>query len=420
MANPFAKSDSVTIHTLRITSADGSRVAELTPQCSQFSIYEDIMFPVIRGEFEIVDGVDLLNSFPIIGEEIIIVEFSSQGQDDLISHYRLHVKAIENQVINVQGKSKTYTITAVSEEFITNATQNIATRVNGNSTDIIASLLSTQLNSKKAFNAPDGSRGVVDVLLSRIRPLQAIDLIRSRAVSAKYMSSSYVFFENKYGFTFASIEWLMDQLKDNVRDKVFYYDTTGNSDARNNTTRNILSLRNVSQVNNTNKLASGSMNTMIRKFDIMTGQTETITYKNSEQQSKFKGTQDMPIGLNSTSFEQIHGANTAVSLLVPHSSERSDTFIADSLGPKRSFIAKIAQNIWHAYVNGDTALTAGDCIEIHVPEAHGATTGNGDSRLAAGKYLIAKIRHIVVMVSAMQGSYTASMELIRGSYGDNV
>ena len=60
----------------------------MTSVPEEFDIYEDIMFPVIRASFVCADGVDVLSSFPIIGEEIINVSFSLPGYDIIINENR--------------------------------------------------------------------------------------------------------------------------------------------------------------------------------------------------------------------------------------------------------------------------------------------------------------------------------------------
>lgn len=413
----FIRADSIDLQTLHLTNIDNSRAYDLSAQVIEFSIYEDILFPVIRAEFTIIDSLGILTGFPIIGEEFIYVEFTTPGFD-LVNSYKFHVKSIDNQVITSSSKTQSYVIRAYSHEFMANAVQFVSQRYTAAPEEIIQSILQNNLLTTKSI-AVEQTKGTQDVLISRLRPFQAIDMIRKRSVSLKYVSSSYVFFENKRGFNFCTIEFLLDQLQNNINDKIFYYDTVGPSDIRNMNSRNILSMRNVSQVNNTKKLTAGSLNNIVKRFDIVTGQTAVFNYVNAEQQQKFKFAEKTAVGLNSSTFEDTYGKSAAQSLLVPHSTALPETFIADTMGAKHSFVTKMAQNIYHVHVNGDTALTAGDVITINVPAPTGATGPQEDNRLTSGNYLISKLRHIVYNPSAGQKSYTCSMELIRGIYGDN-
>ena len=417
MTKKYVKSDDVNVITLKLSSADGKKNYDLSAQVVEFSIYEDIMFPVVRAEFTLIDALDLLTKFPIIGEEIIEVEFETPGYD-LSCSYKFHVNSIENQTTAAQGKSKAYVLRAFSEEFITNNTKFVGEKKSGSSEHLIQDMMNNYLGTKKTIAGGDPTKGTQQVLLSRMRPFQIVDFIRKRSVSLNYNSSSYVFFENKRGFNFSTIEYLLHKQQDNVKDKVFFYDTAGNSDARNMNTRNIIHLQNISQVDNTKKITQGSLNNVVKKFDLLTGEIVTTNYKNSEKQSQFKLGSKKPLGLNTSSFEKKFGEEAATSMLVPHSSDLPDNYIDSAMGAKHSFVTKMGQNIYQVYVNGDTALTAGDVITINVPSATGDTGSTQTNRLIAGNYLVSKLRHIVVNVSSNQKSYTVSMELIKGFQED--
>ena len=68
--------NSVIIKSLKLSKLDGSKSPiDITPQVVEFSVYEDIKFPVIRAEFIVADANDIASTFPIICEEKIEVEF---------------------------------------------------------------------------------------------------------------------------------------------------------------------------------------------------------------------------------------------------------------------------------------------------------------------------------------------------------
>jgi hypothetical protein len=414
MSQTYIRSDAVTVSSLRLTASNG-KAFNISDQVAQFSIYEDVMFPVIRAEFVIFDGVDYLNTIPIIGEEDLEVEFSNPGFES--TQFKFKVKSIENTMIMPQGKMKTYVLRAVSEEMFINNTRYITRKYTTEAWNVVMDIISNDLGTNKPFGVGDETKGVQDILISRLRPLQAIDMIRRRSVSLDNQSSSYVFFENKRGFNFASLEFLLTNQENVIKDKIFFYDTAGNSDARNLTTRSMLSLYNVSQVNNTKKMIYGGLNNIVKKFDLFTGETSETLYVNSQDQQKFKFASKNPRPLNTNKFEQEYGQAASLSMLVPYSSHLPETYIAESLGLKNSFVTKISQNIYHAYVNGDTVLTAGDVITVKVPTIVG--TGEAtENRLLAGNYLISKLRHIVINASSAQKTYHCSMELIKGTYED--
>jgi hypothetical protein len=403
---------------MELSSHDGSRVVDISNLVLSFEVSEDILYPVVRATFLIDDFVGLLTSFPIIGEELIDLEFSQEGFD-FTTTYKFHVKSIQSQFNMPQSKGKMYTLECISHEFIDNANKFIIGKYEEKSENIIKSIFNTWFNSDKDLVTSDPTKGTQRLLISRMRPFQAIDMIRKRSVSQKYLSSSYVFFENKRGFNFCTIEYLLDQLQENVKDKVFFVDTAQNSDIRNMNTRSILDFKNISQVNNTQKLAQGGLHNTVKRFDILTGKVAVTKYINAEKQNQFKFASNSPKALNTTQFEQKNNQKPSTAMLVPYSSDLPENYINDAIGARNAYVTKLGQNIFQVFVYGDIALTAGDIITINVNNPTGSTGQPDDNRLVAGKYLIAKLKHIVSNSSGAPKSYHISMEIIKGFYEDH-
>ena len=417
MSDVYVKSNAVDIKSLVLTSADGKRNYNLLSQVLNFDIYEDIMYPVVRGDFYVNDALDILGSFPIIGEETIDVEFGSPGID-ITCKYTLHVLRVDNQTTSPSSKFKSYVLRCASEEFIQNSIKLVTGKMKGNTDALIQFITKNELNSQKTVSI-EPTKGIQDVLVSRMRPLQVIDMFRKRSASLKYASSSYVFFENKRGFNFCTIEFLMDQLQENVKDKVFFYDPAASTDVRNMNTRNVISFQQISQVDNTKKLTQGGFNNRVKRFDLMTGGVTETNYKNSQDETKFKFASKKAIGTNSSNFQKKVDAKPAQSLLVPHSSHLPENYIDATMGAKHAYVTKLGQNIYQMLINGDPVLTAGDVITVNIPAATGDNGQPTDSRLTSGNYLISKLRHCVQNPQSGQKSYMVSLELIKGFSEDH-
>ena len=75
------------ITTMKLTSANldiktgsGANMLDLTTSVwHELNFYEDIYSPIVSGDITLTDTVGLIESFPIIGEEILDVSFSTAG-----------------------------------------------------------------------------------------------------------------------------------------------------------------------------------------------------------------------------------------------------------------------------------------------------------------------------------------------------
>jgi len=62
------------------TTEDGASFLDLTTSVwHELNFYEDIYSPIVSGDITLTDTVGLIESFPIIGEEILDVSFSTAG-----------------------------------------------------------------------------------------------------------------------------------------------------------------------------------------------------------------------------------------------------------------------------------------------------------------------------------------------------
>jgi len=417
MTQQYTKPDSVQINGVTLSSVNGNKSPiDISQYIVSIDIFEDMMFPCMRAEILMNDAVDIVTSFPIIGEELVQISFQNPGVDTIFDH-TFQVVRQGGHMFNQTGTSRMYALHCISPEFVTNSAQYISEKQTGTIDSIVGSILKNQLKSKKPYNF-EPTKGSQTNLISRLRPFQAIDFHRKRAVSQQYASSSYCFYENQNGFNLLSMEYCLDRGQHNIKAE-FIYDKTQLTDSLKNNYRSLIDIQQMSLVDNTKKHTQGSLNNTVRRFDLLTGKVQTTNYVNTEQQGKFKFASKKPLPLNTSSYEQKYGNSAATTLLVPHSSEYAENYIDVTVGAKHSFVTKMGQNIYQMYINGDAGLKAGDVIKVNVPNVTGDTSPTSDNRLYAGNYLVKSLRHIIIMSSVSSKSYTMSMELVKGFYQDH-
>lgn len=417
MTQQYTKPDSIQINGVTLSSVNGNKSPiDISQYIVSIDIFEDMMFPCMRAEILMNDAVDIVTSFPIIGEELVHISFQNPGVDTIFDH-TFQVVRQGGHMFNQTGTSRMYALHCISPEFVTNSAQYISEKQTGTIDSIVGSILKNQLKSKKPYNF-EPTKGSQTNLISRLRPFQAIDFHRKRAVSQQYASSSYCFYENQNGFNLLSMEYCLDRGQHNIKAE-FIYDKTQLTDSLKNNYRSLIDIQQISLVDNTKKHTQGSLNNTVRRFDLLTGKVQTTNYVNTEQQGKFKFASKKPLPLNTSSYEQKYGNSAATTLLVPHSSEYAENYIDVTVGAKHSFVTKMGQNIYQMYINGDAGLKAGDVIKVNVPNVTGDTSPTSDNRLYAGNYLVKSLRHIIIMSSVSSKSYTMSMELVKGFYQDH-
>jgi hypothetical protein len=398
----------VVIDLCTISSSDGQRKLDIRPQVTMINIYEAITQPVVVGEIDIFDAIGLLGGFPLLGEEIIDLKFTTPGRDSIT--FKFAVTKISNVVLSPNIKGKSYVLHIASRELMTSVTTLIERRVKGNISDEIASIVSNELASSKPFVEMEPTIGIENYLLSKVTALEAIDKLRHRSISATNKSSSYCFFETSKGFSFITLEKLINQNIKNMGDRAFFYDETKTIDFAQVTFRNIINIEFVQQQDTLSNIRYGGISNNVKRFNLITGEMEDVSSKASKLDDKFQKTG--PIArTNTTAFLAQHQRTTSTNMLFPDGTG-DQSLHAEKLGVLSAFVEKMLQNILRVYVYGDTNITAGDVVNCNISTATGMTSKEKTTR--TNNYIVAKARHIIL--NSARPNYTQSYELISNGF----
>lgn len=405
MPNQYLSGD-VKVSPIKIYSLDGKRQGDITAQCVSIDIYESVMMPIIYGELLINDGIDLQTKFPIIGEEYIKFSFSTPGTKE--REIILNVYALENQMISDSNLSKGYVLKLVSPELYESNKQFVYKKYKDQSSQSINSIVKDYLNTKKKISV-ESTKGIDEILITRVKPLQAIDKLRRRAVSQKYKSSSFCFFENQEGFNFYTLEGLFQAGKSSIGDRVFFFDTNVKEDVNTVNYRNLLAYEHPRITNSLNVIQQGGLNNVVYKFDIITGKVDKIEGKNN----KFETIDKNSAPNHSSILMQQFGNLPSASLFIPQDSSLPEYDLPEKMSYLQSFVQEIVQNLLLIHFYGDASITCGQVITCKLPTSDGSTVKSKENRLVAGNYLISKLRHMITFTD--RTSYHQSAECIKGS-----
>ena len=223
---------------LTLTSPNRKGFIDLKAAWSDFNIYEDLFGSYLNGDIQIVDGVGLMESVPIIGEETIHIQVKTKGverqrnstaipgpfegsQNEGIINLKFRVVKILD-IMKLNEGIITYKLSFVSEEAILNLKQKVRKSALDpvsleprKISDVVRSLYrqffqrGRQGRAKRIFIEP--TKNLTDLIIPNQTPFRAFDFLASRAVSAgkQAIGSSFVFYESIRGFFFISMETLM-------------------------------------------------------------------------------------------------------------------------------------------------------------------------------------------------------------------
>lgn len=199
----------VNVESIQIKSIGSSRTMEVKNQVIGINIYEDLFSPFITGSLSMKDSLDILNAIPLVGEELVTIKMSTPSINEKISIDFYVYKMADRTYI--ADRSVAYSLHFISVEAIKDINIKISKSFSGKITDIMANLVRKEggLNTNKPFLFEDTASNVKFVS-NFWKPTSIINFLCDRAVS-KNKSPSYIFFENRDGFNFITLENLYSQ-----------------------------------------------------------------------------------------------------------------------------------------------------------------------------------------------------------------
>ena len=201
-----------------------------------FSYYEDIYSPFVTAVLNMLDsGTNLIAEMPIQGGERVLIKIKNV-QDEVVE-YDMHVFKVYNRIFtkNIQM----YNLALISREALYNEGVRIFENLNGLPNEIVSKILTRYLKTKKPIDVekskfkinfyPNGKKAhsiIQNIMIKSVPENSKFESSKNSksnssnsSISQKTKRASgtagYLFFENKNGFVFKSMDKLCSDGSDN-------------------------------------------------------------------------------------------------------------------------------------------------------------------------------------------------------------
>ena len=374
--------------------------AEINPaeQITFIDIYEDFNSPTIYAEITFDDKIGLIYDFPIIGEEEFEITFQTPGLS-YPTTYKLNTFSLSDVQQNMNSKGYTYILKCVSKEQLTQSNINILQSYNETIDSIVSNIFTRYLETDKVIDV-DPCKGTETIVFPKLTPFMAIDMIRKRAVNSRYVSSSYVFFENQDGFKFKCIEQMIEDGKDKIGTKQFYYysSTQLNENSEALSFRSIIEFENIGRTDLTDIIQEGGIKNRVKVFDFFTKSQKDTEFDLTKKFSSMVSI-DNKNSLNITdSTVQNFASKSTFNFFIPKDTNRKENFLEDMMGAKQAFLKLFNSNFTRVYIPGDSSIKAGDVVELNLPQSSGTTNVKNDDDTVGGNYIVSRLRHNITTI----------------------
>tara|TARA_Y100000310_G_scaffold105880_1_gene104408 strand:- start:2108 stop:3415 length:1308 start_codon:yes stop_codon:yes gene_type:complete len=359
-----------------------------------FTIEEDINSEFLLASMNIVDSTNIIDRFPIKGEEILTIHYRDFLDNELTHDF--FVVSVTNLKPLTQQKAISYDLRLVSPELLISNTQRIKRSYRGKLSAIIEKIYKEYFiknldsknfpnTSKKEFELQE-TTGEQTIVIPNLSPLGAIRFLRVRAKSESDTSSNYLFFQNREQYKMVTHENIIKtQIPKNEREfplsKIFKVNPNLQAEPLTNTDTILQNVTDISfpkRVNVFNEIDSGAMVSEFVEIDILNKQYIPTKYSYWDNSNGFDKHAHMDTDFDQTFHTRLFAKkffnDPLITELVFTDSERPNQFYSEIIPPMKSSDYYLNRNIvCNIEIYGRNTLFAGDIIRLdlgHIGHLH--------------------------------------------------
>jgi len=385
----------------------------LSDNFQTINIQEDMFSTVTTGSIIIIDSDNLIETFPIVGEETLTVVYRTDEGFDWVTR-KFYVSHCSNRTRLSEGQY-TYVLSFCSEELMQNKSMIVSRSFDKKSpSEVVDIVLRNIIKTDKEINIED-SLGLYSYIAPNIRPFEVISSMSNKARSKTHSNgASYLFFENKKGFNFVSLESLFDI-------PGFMYELgTKNSNQTLNSFNTVNAISASGSASILDSMASGGLGANTKSLDLQSKRVTDVSYNyfDDAEYSKMNHVNGTNSGRRLTTSEYKYKTNTGLYKFVVGKSNVGDNFKDVNVAKRYAQLSALSNGPKvHIEVHMNSDLTVGDIIYLKVLTATPSNLSSDklkEEMFSSGKYIITCLRHEFGLAKGR-----TMLELSRDSYSED-
>jgi len=400
-----------------VITTSGGVSQDIAAQVIAISIYEDLFSPFMTGSLVVKESFDLVNIFPFVGEEMVEIEISTPTLEkgNIKGKYYIY-KLSDRQLVG--DKNVVYMLHFMSMEGIIDLNKKVSKVYTGSPADIVKTLMTDNINglqTKKEVFTESTARDI-KFISNFWSPVKCINYVTNFAVNKSHCPN-YVFFENRFGFYFLSL----DSLYANGVYQQFTYDKftreslPGGGDAKNvqEDYRRINEINIPTGFDYMDRLRNGMFSSKLTSYDINKKLYNVKNYDVTKNYTKYNHLNPNPILSDSSIFR-----SNALLINYPRDNNAFSGF-GDATNFKylqeRISLMKMAEaNKIEITVPGRCDYTVGQKVSVTLNKIEPTSEKDNDEdtidKMFSGFYIISAINHYVT-----RERHECNIELIKDS-----
>lgn len=420
------------IGAVEIRNYNGSSSRDFKTTFAEFSYFEDLFVPAISSTVVLTDASGYLNNFPFVGDEDLRLEFKTKGFD-YIEGIDVNLRSYKvGQKLRISDRAISYPIQFTTRPAINDSRRIVTGFYEGRISDIVRTISKiTPFDLPFAIEETDG---LTRYVATGDTVFETIHKLRKEALSSVHKSSAFVFFQDRFGYKFVSLNSLFAQTPRRGND---FYFTKQSVDLK-TLPSDITPIQIISSFDQikSNDIIDGMKNglygnrtltidplrkaTNVSEFDYFgTGFNQTAPHASSYRfQPPISFSRDSQQSNRNLIISDLQDQNFRN--YIQENSIDDYRFLKTKhkyFGLQKSLFEQSQSFAVRITIPGNSSLRVGDVINIYMPEASGTNEDlSRFDKYLHGKYLISSARHDVNAT----GSYSTTLDCIRDTFEEKI
>lgn len=387
----------VNLKVVNLFSLNGTKI-NIANQIVSIEIYEDIFSAFTTADIVVSESVDFLNLFQFKGEEYIEVYLETPTTKYPIKNI-FYVYKIANRIYTSE-KEVTYTFKCISKEFVIDSNIKVRKSIYGNiETEAKKIVAEEGLQTQKSI-ITEKTVNNIKFVSNFWSPVKCLNYLANNAISVS-ASPSFLFFENRNGFNFVSVNTLLNGevfqvfTKDNYTRDINA--STGEITSYKNIYRDyskIIELNMPAVTDYINAVQKGQVASKVISHDILTKRYHVKDYSLFTDKSVFNVMNKRLIHSDKALIDNSSKIDVIPRYYNNHM-KYADNSDFKSLQRRNSFFENLKKHTVRIKVFGRTEYTVGLIVELNVPtvKEHTKKDLSTKDKMLSGKYIISAISH---------------------------
>ena len=411
----------VKINRLYMVSPNKGRYIDLRDYLAELNIYENLFSPGVSGTITLSDSRNLIKDLPILGEELLLVDFKTPTFDDNLSIYKtFRITGIADKHYAKDGSTQVYILNFCSVETVRDITSAIYQAFEGSPEDIVKRIYTDYLaharNVRIEDEPPDDTKTPLNIIgkttnvIKFVSPgwsaVQCINWIAGKSVPENNLAANYLFWETTKGFYFGNLDNLFKNKTSISIGKYIYSQTYVNNSDPGNTAQKMMSIRELSIKKNFDQLSNnnnGYLASRLINVDLYNKKYEVYDYDHAQKFANYTHLETGKVtplfDLNTARIpDSYKKLNYSHAKLHTDMDNNFDEIIKNISGNRRSNLIELGNFNMSITIPGRTDVEVGNIIQILLPDQKTFEKNNletAEDDLYSGYYLITALNHKV-------------------------